>query len=271
MRNTLGGTLGGCVESSEIRRFLGSYNAICGTEYQVTCWPDEETRDAPAIDAVAESPGRQPLALEHTRLETFPGQIGLAVAFAKHIRPVEQELAGAHPFNVQISVPITVLERGRDWTAAGVTIRDWFLRAAPDIPLGYSRHKVTDDLELSVRKQDWDPRIVRILPEAPPEATEALLAASVARRLDHKYAELATHKREGALTLLLLESGDYFLVNEHIIGQAVEASLHEQPHPELDQIWLVWFLDSHVWAHCLVGPAAIRQAALAYQLESLGE
>ena len=67
-----------------ICRFVGDFNAWARTSFVVVSWPDVDTRDRKAVDALARdsSSGRE-LAIEHTLLQPFIGERADAVPFLK--------------------------------------------------------------------------------------------------------------------------------------------------------------------------------------------
>jgi len=90
-----------------IQRFLDRRNELLGTAYAVTGWPDVENRETKAVDAIAESKGHKPLAIEHPLLMTFQEQVREDHCFSNNIVPIENELghryrSAASPIGFQL-------------------------------------------------------------------------------------------------------------------------------------------------------------------------
>lgn len=75
-----------------IESMLNAYNAALGSSYSVTRWPDNENRSSADIDAFAESPGLQPLAIEHTKIQSLPNQYRDSSWFAEGLGQLESAM-----------------------------------------------------------------------------------------------------------------------------------------------------------------------------------
>lgn len=64
-----------------ITLFVAEYNLWAGSSYSIVRWPDLETRDQEAVDAVARDDGDRELVIEHTLLQPFTGERADAVPF----------------------------------------------------------------------------------------------------------------------------------------------------------------------------------------------
>ncbi len=66
-----------------IELFVEEFGVWAGTTYVIARWPDLETRDAKAVDAIARDSGGHDLAIEHTLLQPFAGDRADTVPFLK--------------------------------------------------------------------------------------------------------------------------------------------------------------------------------------------
>jgi hypothetical protein len=77
---------------------------LLGTKYGVTSRPDKKNRETPDVDAIAESEGHPPLAIEHTQLLTFNHQMREDAWFRDSIVPIERELHDRYdPLRVELA------------------------------------------------------------------------------------------------------------------------------------------------------------------------
>jgi hypothetical protein len=75
-------------------RVIAMLAARLGTDLEVTERPDQSERNEEAVEMVCTTGSGQSFALEHTRIESFTGQIGDGFAFSGLLEPLEDELKG---------------------------------------------------------------------------------------------------------------------------------------------------------------------------------
>src|SRR6266498_2163419 len=125
-----------------IGKFIEKYNVCQPHEYAVARWPDEENRNSRDIDAVAESLGASPLAIEHTKVETFFNQLQDAARFAGYYGELEVELKHAFDFDLMLTLPIFAFVTGTKWGNIRDLIREWLVQSAAGFVDGYSSHQI---------------------------------------------------------------------------------------------------------------------------------
>ena len=93
--------------------------------------PDEEERQLEAMDMLARSESRQ-FAIEHTRIESFSGQIADGVAFVKLLVSLETELFAGLAGHYWLTVPAdaSASVRAKDTEGVRGTIKKWVAEAA---------------------------------------------------------------------------------------------------------------------------------------------
>jgi|SRR6516162_9986449 hypothetical protein len=99
-----------------IQVFVDCYNTLGGTDYRVDSYPDEETRNSKNIDALCVDSRRKTLALEHTRLEAFPGEMTDTARFLEVTGQYDKDPALVQPgFQTAASIPVGSIPTGIRW------------------------------------------------------------------------------------------------------------------------------------------------------------
>lgn len=99
-----------------IQVFLDCYNTLGGTDYRVDSYPDEETRNSKSVDAVCVDSRGKTLALEHTRLEAFPGEMSDSARFLEVMGQYDKDPALVQPgFQTAASIPVESIPTGIRW------------------------------------------------------------------------------------------------------------------------------------------------------------
>jgi hypothetical protein len=226
-------------QAQAIQTLLDVYNTTIGSSYVVTRHPDLENRDAADIDAYAESDGLLPLAIEHTKIQSLEYQNRSSAWFMRALGPLELELTGMFPFQLDVVFAYSNLEAGQDWTRIYNAIKAWLVANAQGLALGDTTHHLPDvPFRLRLRKRaSSDPR-VSLVREVPSGNADLLLLREMQKSLDHKYAKLGEYQAQGAVSVLLLESEDVALVSPQDLYVSFLRSTLERPRPNLDQVWL---------------------------------
>lgn len=224
-------------EERAIDLVLSAINTALGTSYEVVQRPDRQNRDGKAIDAWAEEATAPPLAIEHTRLETFQGQTRDDAWFMTGLGPLE---GTALPCLLRLWPPHLNVAPGQDWNDIRNRVGSWATANATTLPMGVSLHHVSGvPFPLLVDKQSEGAPGIRLGRLAPGGDRPEQLLATMDMALDHKHEELARYQSEGAIAVLVLESNDIALTNEGEIYRAFVRATSHRPRPWLDQIWLV--------------------------------
>ncbi|MFC3676862.1 hypothetical protein [Ferrovibrio xuzhouensis] len=203
--------------------------------------------------------GDQAYALEHTQIESFPGQIQANLDFISFIAGLEPELTGTLPKPgtytlllpmfvkvpavqvklVQTAIIAWVKKKAIELHARGpVRPRsrrdDWITETPPDVPypLWISRtvydHPANAHLNGSVM-------ITRIAQSDLDNQRPVRMAMT----MEKKNPKLVRCKAAGARTILVLEDNDISLSNDAILSEQLEkqtATYTNMP----DEVWLVW-------------------------------
>jgi hypothetical protein len=202
-------------EVTVIESSIHAYQAHVSPSYAVTTRPDLIARNLPEIDAVAEAPGLVPLAIEHTRIESFRGQLLDDSVVNRLLGSFQQELARELPEGLACSIPVLAFKAGFDWYGARKLIADHLRELAFTLKPGASTHhvpgvpfpvRISYQPELRVPFRFW-----RVSPEKDQISTELL--ASTEKALLHKKDRLREYRALGYRTVLLLESNDSSLVS----------------------------------------------------------
>jgi hypothetical protein len=244
-------------ESEVIQLVLDAHNRAVASTYVITRYPDRENRSSRDIDAYAESAGLRPLAIEHTEVVSVPEQNRDSAWFVRALGALEQELAGAFPFQLSIVVPYNNVAPGSDWSRIRDLVREWLLANCPTLPEGRATITVPGvsfGLTLWKRRSSDDSRVL-LVREVPPGDAEADLQREMHKGLDHKHEKLAEYRAAGSLSVLVLESEDIALVSPQSLYTAYLRATRERPRPYLDHVWMV--ATGNVY--CFDGPAALLE------------
>jgi hypothetical protein len=114
-----------------IQVFLDCYNTVGGTDYRVRSYPDEETRNSKRVDALCVNSHGKTLALEHTRLEAFPGEMSDTARFMAVMGQYDKDPALVEAgFHTAASIPVASIANGIHWETLsndiGVFLRNCF-------------------------------------------------------------------------------------------------------------------------------------------------
>jgi hypothetical protein len=226
-------------------------------------WLPEKVGMAPLVDLRFRL-GTQPYAIEHTRIETFPGQIEASVDFRRFIDPVIEELSGQLPkpgiYNLYFPLPHRLgvaanqLEKIRKDFIAWVREEAQHLHERnPGRPTRERQPRGFDEqyravppgfsYEVILRREAHWARTSRhegILLAAliAPQDVEAQRTRRLQGALERKCPKLQACKEDGARTILIFEDSDIFLSNEILIGDALVRLLKERSDTP-DEIYLV--------------------------------
>jgi hypothetical protein len=138
-----------------IRGFVKKYNTYQDAQFTITRWPDKEERNKRACDAYAESFGLQPLAIEHTNIESFRRQKEDSARFSKVIGILETELKHVFPYDVHLIIPTFGIQTGTDWNNITNILGAWLLTNVSTLPFGYAYHHIDGvPFRVGISKQD---------------------------------------------------------------------------------------------------------------------
>jgi hypothetical protein len=192
--------------------------ARCGLgAYRVHSRPDKlkNHRNQPEIDATATAAGKPNLAIEHTRLQSFDGQLMDDSRIKELCVPLAKEIAAEVPNGISCVIPILAFVRGFSWNQVQNAIREYLTQNAKNFPTGISHHGIAD-VPFPVKIHN-DPDSITpfyFVREAPSKSRiERELVASMELALGHKKDRLQDYRNNGNRSVLLVESSDTALIN----------------------------------------------------------
>jgi hypothetical protein len=237
-----------------IQYVVDFHNAATDGCHLITRCPDQQNRTTADIDAYAEDGRGRPLAIEHTKIDSFPGQRRDSAWFQEALGALETDLEGAFPFWLGIEVPYENVRAGEDWAAIRSRLRDWLQASAWGMPLGRTTRAIDGvPFAITVSKHDSLQPGVFLMRHVPPGDREALLREKMDEALDHKYARLGEYKRAGAVAVVVLESDVIALVSPQDLYAAFVLATHDRPRPDLDEVWLACPSGDRCEVYCFFG------------------
>jgi hypothetical protein len=122
-----------------IELFLGGLNEEKKETYRICERPDVDDRASPAVDAIAKNQADQTLAIEHTHLQAYPGQMEDDVRFNRVFGKIMHDKALAVPGRlIRIIVPAFAVPNDPHWCAVGDAVHRWFKEVRLRLPRGQS-------------------------------------------------------------------------------------------------------------------------------------
>jgi hypothetical protein len=209
-------------------------------------YPDNVNRTDPAIDLIAMGDVGA-IAVEHTVLETFQGQITDNVRFQQLLGDMTDRIGVTLPTpgHYHLAVPVEAVAGIKPTDTVQEAIETWIRDKAATLPIPRIPPKeknsvagVPPDAPLPMvlrRLHDGPQGVVWFLRATPEELAElSVLRAMTA--LQHKAKELEAYRSQGATTVLLLEIQDFVLTNAAAVATAVEEAARRFGGPLADLI-----------------------------------
>ena len=139
------------------------------------------------------------------------------------------------PARFNINVPYELVKVGADWTVYFLALAQWILVTAPTLPDGSFRIGIpTTELECIALKDGSRPAGVFLSRPAPDDDT---LPARISDQIVRKMKKLRRYKDDGHTTVLILETEDVALMNQHKMLEAVRTAVDGKMPEDLDQVW----------------------------------
>jgi hypothetical protein len=219
--------------------------------------PERDGHAAP-VDLACELKGRT-LAIEHTAVEAFPGQIENDVNFARQMSPITDLLQAHVPSNEhwELIIPADAMRDVPPRRLASVqeAVLACVLTAAPSAPAapwGAIHWPVSLGVEngapfaFRFRRYQVGPTGGQSLAGAHITRSVGPLEGPRAERMrkvcNDKLPKLQVWSRDGARTVLVLESNDLVITNAESVAAAyLEAEQGRQDAP--DEVYFVWALN----------------------------
>jgi hypothetical protein len=229
-----------------VKMFLSQFKDSDGKSYTLKARPDVEDRKAKAVEAIAVADDGRTLAIEHTYIQPFEGQIADNVPFLTVFEQFRKDPSLKLPNRfIDILVPAFAIQKGVDWNDVAKTVRQWFLDTARKFPAeGETKYSIPGcGFELNVMVQtfelpDTDGVLVvgRILPSGDP--FDAVLDKALAEKVPKLIATAADKH------ILLLEDGGT-AIGFAQIGRGLDARLDKLQ--ELRNVDAVWTIHTMEW------------------------
>lgn len=216
-------------------------SARSGEKIEVTERPELNHRSTPVVEELWESPSRR-YAVEHTRLESYEGQIENEARLRRLVVPVRATLEGVLPGTYTLTVLVWETKGARiRYADAHHEIARPALQAAPRLEDGQTVVLRSETLPFSVqlhrRHGNGSRAFVHCLIEGD---GDTLRFEQVRRALNDKCSKLAAWAGDERISVLVLEANDIQLSNVFVVYQAFKQALAERT----DQPDIVVFVET---------------------------
>jgi hypothetical protein len=229
-----------------------------GSAFDGLAWADEVERNQEAVDLTFRSTKTR-FALEHTRIESFEGQIEHFHQTQGWVRALRSQLEGAlpGPGHYVISFAAGAAAGNKPTPESIEALVQWVRSRAPSLELGSPetapRHFVCEKprgVSFEITLTRW-PRLDGEVhfSDWVPDDLEGRRRFRIRQALEAKLPKLAAAARSGVTSILVLESDDISLANAWNVASAFADELGRLQGQVPDQAWLVetdadpW----HVW------------------------
>jgi hypothetical protein len=227
-----------------ISSFVAELNLWTGASYEVVSWPDVDTRDRQAVDAVARDVSGRELAIEHTLLQPFTGDRADTVPFLQTAGRLDRRNDLAAP-NWMISLVFRVgaIPKGVNWTKVGQRLEEWFVAIRPTLNPGRSIFEVDQlpfPLGVTINKSPLPrtPGKLFVMRSMPDETAEAVVRNALAAKLPKLAATSAAER-------ILLFEKESPVRGYWEIGETIEELRSE--FPNLASVSSVWIANTVAW------------------------
>ena len=208
---------------------------------------DTVVRDRPAVEAIYHTKSNR-FALEHTRVESFPNQIGLGKQFAQLVGPLETELAGKLPGEFFLIVQVGEARvSSADQPRVRAAVAAWILENAAVLepeetvgPRGKCEMTVKPNgvpFEVTLHR-DCDYGSGLLIIQGLDGDRQQLRRQAIARSLDSKCPKLKAAHDDGCVSILILESDDISLANRVVVAEAAATELVKRTDQPDVVVWV---------------------------------
>lgn len=221
-----------------IEKVLERVNEIHSNDYSVKSWPDKVNSSSKECDALVVSSNGESIAIEHTRIETFQGQIQDNAKLTKVFGKLNELLDTGFDFKLALTIPTLALQKGSDWEKVAERLKDWLVDNGTGLAWGRSRFDSVEGVpfRFEVDKNDARAGFARWAPELN-EHEE--LVDIIARAIQTKQKQLKKYKSTGSKAFLVLESKDLALLNHIIFYKSFLRARRIVPDVVYDEIWYI--------------------------------
>ena len=221
-------------EREVIRAFVGHIGRTFGySNLVVDCWPEDENRQSPEIDAIA-----GPFAIEHTTIDTVADQRRADNWFLRVVEGLDRVIADCVECGFTITLEFDAIVKGIDWNRIRTDLKTWILDNASD--LSHGSHRIilptTTSVESPIVMHVWKGQSRRV-GFARFEPQDTTLATRTKRLLDRKAKKLLKYRTPNSTTILLVENDDIALMNDLKMLDAIREVYPDGLPQGVDKIW----------------------------------
>ena len=199
-----------------------------GTSYTIERRPDKENSNSKDIDFIMVCPGQPQIAVEHTSIESFEGQLTNKHWNADLVNEVARQINIPSNTSYVLSIPFemnakTVRDEKRDSLVR--MLADWINSNIPNLKLVVCQLKieVLSEYTIRLRQTRSHPNLDgKLIPEAiAPKKLNTARKERIARALSSKLPNLIPYATKDMLTFLLIEEWDINLSSAQITYDVV--------------------------------------------------
>jgi hypothetical protein len=207
---------------------------------------DTVVRDRPAVEWIYETTSTK-FAVEHTRIESLPKQIEEGRLFAQLFEPLQSELAGRLPGAFFLIVDVGAARiPAKQHSEVRRALAEWILEnggaldaeettgpsgncditsTPPGVPFKVTLH----------RDCDYESRLFAM--QNLQDGWKCLRSKRIAETLARKCPKLQEARKEGCVSVLILESDDIGLANRHVVAKTTISELEARNDAPDIVIW----------------------------------
>jgi hypothetical protein len=221
-----------------VEAFVGHLQRHGHRDLKIDSWPEDDHPGQSVVEALVGD-----LAIEHTSVDTLPDQRRVGEQFMDALGVLDHLPTTAR---LSINVPYELVTVGADWEAYRLALAHWILNVAPTLSDG--PHDIAlPNTSLTCIALKESTRPARVILSRPAQDDETL-PQRVGLQITRKMKKLRRYKAEGFTTVLILETQDIALMNQHKMLEAVREGLAGAIPEGLDQLWFteargVFFFD----------------------------
>lgn len=238
-------------EDRVIAQFCERLGLIQGGGVSVVSRPDRESQGTGGCEAIIRRGGTLH-ALEHKTVDTFPGQREDSARFRQVVVPVEEAINQTFPDSaVEITVPIGAVPAGQPWGKLTASLisgckdavgalkfgeRSEVNLPGVPFPVRISRHRKSADpncLVMRFAPDDVVGELARVLPDVIKKANQ----------------QLASYKKDGYPTILLLDTDDFVLITRPQVAEALAQITPVTDLTAIDEVFIAESYRRPVWIY----------------------
>ena len=218
---------------------------------QAVAWPDDDDHVDKAVELIARDATGAEVAIEHTRIESFPGQMADRLAIHEYFRRGGPQIsgrndAGKYRLSVLPGAPRGLSRRQRkrvpsvltEWVAGNLDRAPWphrpgepnhLIGSHPDLPFRWALRRWVPD---AIGLVGPDANVVPIDHATPPDS-EGLREQRLARALADKVPKLLAAADRHRRSILVLEDRDPDMSAPLLVSRALQAAVGDLELPDV--------------------------------------